>query len=40
MEVRENHQLLLKTWEQPDGHQLYVQAIVLSATDAKPDWTP
>jgi hypothetical protein len=40
IEVRENHLLLLKTWEQPDGHQLYVQAIVLSATDAKPDWTP
>lgn len=40
IEVRENHLLLLKTWEQPDGHQLYVQAIVLSATEEKPDWTP
>lgn len=40
IEVRDNHLLLLKSWEQPDGHQLYVQAIVLSATDAKPDWTP
>jgi hypothetical protein len=40
IEVRDRHLLLLKTWEQPYGHQLYVQAIVLSATDTKPDWTP
>lgn len=40
IEVRDNHQLLLKSWEQPYGHQLYVQAIVLSPTDAQPDWTP
>jgi hypothetical protein len=40
IEVRDHHLLLLKTWEQPYGHQLYVQAIVLSATDTKPDWTP
>ena len=40
IEVRERHQLLLKSWEQPYGHQLYMQAIVLSATDTKPDWTP
>ena len=40
IEVRDHHLLLLKTWEQPYGHQLYVQAIILSATDARPDWTP
>jgi len=40
IEVRDHHLLLLKTWEQPYGHQLYVQAILLSSTDAKPDWTP
>lgn len=40
IEVRERHQLLLKTWEQPDGHQLSIQAIVLSSSDAPPDWTP
>lgn len=40
IEVRDHHLLLLKTWEQPYGHQLYVQAIVLSAADTKPDWTP
>lgn len=40
IEVREMYMLLLKSWEQPDGHQLYIQAVVLSATDGKPDWTP
>ena len=40
IEVREMHQLLLKTWEQPDGHQLAVHAIVLSTSDARPDWRP
>jgi hypothetical protein len=32
--------LLLKSYRQPDGHQLYVQAIVLSSSDAQPDWLP
>jgi len=32
--------LLLKTWDQPYGHQLYVQTVVLSTTDIKPDWIP
>lgn len=40
IEVRDNHLLLLKTWEQPDGHQLYVQAVVLSADASQPDWVP
>lgn len=40
IEVRTLHQMWLKTWEQPDGHELYVQAVVLSSTDAPPDWTP
>jgi len=40
IEVRAMHQLLLKSWEQPDGHQLSIQAIVLSASDAQPDWVP
>lgn len=40
IEVRDHHLLLLKTWEQPYGHQLYVQIIVLSTTDTKPDWAP
>jgi hypothetical protein len=40
IEVRDLHQLWLKTWEQPDGHQLTVQAVVLSSSDARPDWVP
>jgi hypothetical protein len=34
------HQLLLKTWEQPDGHELSIRAIVLSSSAAQPDWIP
>lgn len=40
IEVRELHQLFLKSWEQPDGHQLYVQAIMLSSSEGQPDWLP
>lgn len=40
IEVRELHQMWLKSWEQPDGDELYIKAIVLSASDARPDWTP
>jgi len=40
IEVRDHHLLLLKTWDQPYGHQLYVQTAVLSTTDIKPDWIP
>jgi hypothetical protein len=40
LEVREHHQLLLKSWEQPDGHQLAVHAIVLSSSGTQPDWVP
>ncbi len=40
IEVRELHQMWLKSWEQPDGHQLYVHAVVLSSSDVQPDWTP
>jgi hypothetical protein len=40
IEVRDLHQLWLKTWEQPDGHQLTIQAIVLSSSEARPDWVP
>ena len=40
IEVRELHQLLLKTWEQPDGHELSIRAIVLSSSVAQPDWLP
>jgi hypothetical protein len=40
IEVRENYTLLLKSWQQPDGHQLYIQAVILAVTDSKPDWVP
>lgn len=40
IEVRELHQMWLKSWEQPDGHELYIKAMVLSSSDVKPDWTP
>jgi hypothetical protein len=40
IEVRELHQMWLKTWEQPDGHELYVQAIVLATSESQPDWRP
>lgn len=40
IEVRELHQMWLKTWDQPDGHQLYIQAIVLTTSDSPPDWRP
>lgn len=40
IDVRELHQMWLKTWEQPDGHQLSVQAIVLTSSESEPDWHP
>ena len=40
IDVKENHMLFMKSSEQPDGHQLYVQAVMLSSRDARPDWTP
>lgn len=40
IEVRELHQMWLKSWEQPDAHELYIKAIVLSSSGVRPDWTP
>ncbi|ALA58412.1 hypothetical protein [Nitrospira moscoviensis] len=40
IEVRTRHLMWLKTWEQPDGHQLFVQAVVLSSDDVRPEWSP
>lgn len=40
IEVRRLHQMWLKTWEQPDGDELYLHAVVLSSSDSQPDWTP
>ena len=38
--LRDQHQLLLKSWEQPDGHELSLSAIVLSTFADRPDWQP
>ena len=40
IELRELHQMWLKSWEQPDGHELYIKAVILSTSEEKPDWTP
>ena len=40
IEVRDNQLLLLKSWQQPISHRLYVQVIVLSSATTPPDWTP
>jgi hypothetical protein len=40
IEIRDNQLLLLRSWQQPVSHRLYVQAVVLSSIETKPDWTP
>jgi hypothetical protein len=40
IEVRDLHQMWLKSWGQPDGHQLYIQAIVLTTSESEPAWRP
>ncbi len=40
IDVRDRHMLLLKTWEQPDGHQLAIHAIALTSENREPDWRP
>ena len=40
LELRENQTIYLRSWQQTDGHTLHVQALVLSATNSQPDWTP
>jgi len=40
IELREHQSLILRTWQQPEGRTMQVQAMVLSASGAKPDWTP
>ncbi|OGX10485.1 MAG: hypothetical protein A3K11_05790 [Nitrospirae bacterium RIFCSPLOWO2_12_FULL_63_8] len=40
LELRENQTIYLRSWKQNDGHTLHVQAVVLSITNARPDWTP
>lgn len=40
IELRDNQTVLLRSWQQPETHLLYVQAISLSSSDSSPDWTP
>jgi hypothetical protein len=40
MELREQQTILLRSWQQPETHLLYVQAISLSSSDHSPDWIP
>jgi len=40
VELRENQLLFFRTWQQPEGHRLDVQAVVLSSSETRPDWVP
>ena len=40
VELRDNQLLFFRTWQQPDGHRLDVQAVVLSSSETPPDWVP
>ena len=40
IELRENQTVLLRSWQQPEMHLLYVQAISLSSSEISPDWVP
>jgi hypothetical protein len=40
IELRDNQLLFLRSWEQPEGHRLHIQAVVLTSSETKPDWTP
>jgi hypothetical protein len=40
IELRDNQTVLLRSWQQPETHLLYVQAISLSSSKISPDWIP
>jgi hypothetical protein len=40
LELRDNQTIYLRSWQQPETRLIYVQAIVLSTSDANPDWIP
>ncbi len=40
IEIRDNQALDFRTYRQPDGHRLEVQAVVISSENRKPDWLP
>lgn len=40
IQLRDRQTLYLRSWQQTDGRGLYVQAVVLSTTNVRPDWVP
>jgi hypothetical protein len=40
IELRDQQTVLLRSWQQPETHLLYVQAISLSSNAISPAWTP
>jgi hypothetical protein len=40
IETRDQQNLLIRPWQLPETRRLDLQALVLSASDTKPDWTP
>jgi hypothetical protein len=40
IETRDEQILILRTWELPYNHRIDLQALVLSSSETKPDWTP
>lgn len=40
IELREYQTVLLRSWQQPETHLLYVKAISLSSSDISPNWIP
>jgi hypothetical protein len=40
VETRDNQSLLIRPWHLPETRRLDLQALVLSSSDTKPDWTP
>lgn len=40
IDLRDDQLVFLRSWDQPEAHSLYIQAVVLSSSDAQPDWTP
>lgn len=40
IKLLDNQTLYLRSWQQPETHLLYVQAVVLSSSETKPDWVP
>jgi hypothetical protein len=40
LELRDNQTIYLRSWQQPETRLIYVREILLSPSDAKPDWIP